>query len=89
MKRTVYVCDLCQTEITATPPFILSGKSEGLKQIGRTIALTGKGDRLLVGKAVIRISASFYCGELPETEELHFHSDCIEEEVHRRILEAL
>ncbi len=66
------------------------GKSNQWKRVGCDIVLTPPGNRLNVraGKAMIRVNASFYCGHYDKSvEELHFHPECIDTEVRRRVVQ--
>ena len=89
MKVTIIKCDLCNNSIS--PPesaVILPTRNRSTKQIGCDMVLTPPGKRLhaLNGKAMIRMNASFYVSVVPkDVEELHFHNDCLEHEVHERM----
>ncbi len=89
MKITITKCDLCNEEIKSTPFIIKSNGKNRKKQIGCDFVLTPRGDRLyaLGGKAMLRVNASFYCGVSPDgVDELHFHNNCIDNEVRKRIV---
>lgn len=88
MKVTTIMCDLCGSEII-DEPFVLPTDSNKKKQVGCDIVLTPRGNRVHTenGLAMIRVNASFYCGSHPANlEELHFHSECLDTEVKKRIV---
>ena len=93
MEVTIIKCDLCYQEIhDMIEPYVIKtkGKSNQWKRVGCDIVLTPPGNRLNVraGKAMIRVNASFYCGHYDKSvEELHFHPECIDTEVRRRVVQ--
>ncbi len=89
MKKTTYICDLCNNSLSEIEePFILEPKTATKKQLGHDIVLTPRGSRLNVksGNIVLRVNASFYCGQTG-TEQLHFHQCCIETAATKRIVQ--
>lgn len=92
MLVTKTICDLCEKPIDSPDkPLIIKaqGRSNSLKKIGCDIPLTPRGHRMQARtvNAMIRMNASFYCGfSDSDVSELHFHSDCIEDQIKSRVL---
>jgi hypothetical protein len=89
MKITVTQCDLCDEIIPPGEAFVVKTDENVKKQVGCDFVLTPKGNRLHTsdGKCMIRVQAGFYCGSHPvEIDELHFHEDCINAEVRKRVV---
>jgi hypothetical protein len=92
MKVTLIKCDLCDDEIVSPEkPFVVkTGEGNQWKKVGCDFVLTPKGNRVHArdGSAMIRMNASFYCGSYASgMDELHFHTECIDTEVRKRVIE--
>lgn len=91
MKETIIRCDMCGEEIIPPEePVVIRPMEQRKKQVGCDIVLTPRHKRMYAmgGKAMIRVNASFYCGVSPSgVEEMEFHSECLDREVRRRVVE--